>query len=116
VRRAIHIPVSLIAVLLLLHPFDCFSAGKFTQKAADCCKKGKCAPSSKADDCCKGTLPGGERTGVSKAPQHCTPALDLIDTIACGLIAPTFATVGFADVETPTGSPPNSRLNLPLLI
>jgi hypothetical protein len=116
VRRSIHISVSVIAVLLLLKPFDCFSSGQFTQKAADCCKKGKCVPSSNADDCCKGTLPGGKQLMASKAPHHSTPTLDFIASDAAGPIAPTFAMVGFSRVEAPRGSPPSSRLNLPLLI
>lgn len=40
-RRGVHIGVALLAVFLLVRPFDCFSATKFDQKAADCCKKGK---------------------------------------------------------------------------
>ena len=58
-RRRLHIAVSLVAVFLLLKPFDCFSGRKFTKEAADCCKRGKCRPST-GDDCCKGTLPGGK--------------------------------------------------------
>ncbi len=115
-RRGIHITVSVIAVLLLLKPFNCFSAAPFTQKAADCCKKGKCIPSSNADDCCKGTLPGGKQLVAAKAPHHSTPTIDLITTNAPGAIAQAFATMVFADVEAPPGSPPSSRVNLPLLI
>jgi hypothetical protein len=36
VRRGVHIAVVFLAVLLLVRPFDCFSGGKFDQKAADC--------------------------------------------------------------------------------
>ena len=115
-HRGIHIAVSLVAVLLLLKPFDCFSTGQFTQKAADCCKKGKCVPSSSADDCCKGTLPGGKQLVASKAPHHSTPILDLITADAPAPIAPAFATIAFADGHAPPGSPPISRVNLPLLI
>src|SRR5205807_8260642 len=60
-RRGVHIAISLVAVFLLLKPFDCFSSGPFTRKAANCCKKGKCAPARNSDDCCKGTLPGGKQ-------------------------------------------------------
>src|SRR5260370_39937218 len=76
--RGIHISLNVIAVLLLLMPFDCFSSGQFTQKAADCCKKAKRVPSSNAYDCCKGTLPAGKHLVASKAPQQPTPILDLI--------------------------------------
>jgi len=115
-RRGIHITVSVIAILLLLKPFDCFSGGPFTQKAADCCKKGKCVPSSNADDCCKGTIPGGKQLVASKAPDHSAPTLDLISTMTPGPIAPVFAINTFTDVAAPPGSPPSSRLHLPLLI
>src|SRR5260370_2594263 len=91
-RGGIHISISVITALLLLKPFDCFSSGKFTQKAADCCKKGKCVPSSNADDCCKGTLPGGKQLVASKAPQSIS-APDLIPTPTHGTIGPTIATV-----------------------
>jgi hypothetical protein len=115
-RRGIHISVSVIAVLLLLKPFDCFSSGQLTPKAADCCKEGKCVPSSNADDCCKGTLPGGKQLVASKALHHSIPSLDFISSNAADPIAPTFSMVGFSRVEVPRGSPPSSRLNLPLLI
>jgi len=115
-RRWIHISVSVIAVLLLLKPFDCFGGGQFTQKAADCCKKGKCVPSSNADDCCKGTLPGGKQLVASKAPHHSTPTLVLLTTAGVGPIAPVFARTASTDVHAPPGSPPGYRVNLPLLI
>jgi hypothetical protein len=116
VHRGIHITASLIAVLLLLKPFDCFSNGPFTRKAAACCKKGKCVPSSNADDCCKGTLPGGKQLVASKAPHHSTPTIDFITVDASGLIATALGTRTFTDVEAPPGSPPSFRVNLPLLI
>jgi hypothetical protein len=43
-QRRVHIVVALLAVFLLVRPFDCFVVGKFDQKAADCCKKGNCSP------------------------------------------------------------------------
>jgi len=115
-RRGVHITVTLIAVVLLLKPFDCFSSGSFTQKAADCCEKDKCNPSANSDDCCKGTLPGGKQLVASKAENRNTPAPDLIAT-TCGLgsIEPALATVPFTEGQAP-GSPLVSRLNLPLLI
>src|SRR6266849_5560490 len=103
-QRGIHIAVSLIAVILLVEPFDCFSSAQFTQKSADCCKKGKCVPSSNADDCCKATLPGGKQLVASKAPHHSTPTLVLITTATPGPIAPAFTTTAFTDVEAAPGS------------
>jgi hypothetical protein len=114
-RRGVHIAVSLMAVLLLLKPFDCFSSGKFTKEAADCCKRGKCRPSTK-DDCCKGTLPGGKVLATaSKAHPDQLPIALLVrgDT---AITVPLFLGVAPQQAQAPTGSPPNSRLNLPLLI
>ncbi len=116
-RRGIHITVSILAVLLLLKPFDCFSSGKFSQKAADCCRKGKCVPSPNADDCCKGTLPGGKQLVVARAPQHFTPSLEFVYVSALAAMEPAFAaTASAGDDDAPPGSPPGPRLNLPLLI
>ena len=112
-RRGIHIAISLLAVLLLLKPFDCFGAGKFTQEAADCCKKGKCNPSTE-DDCCNGTLPGGKQLVASAAAHHAQFTLDVASTVALGPFEPAVAMRTIATVAP--GSPPTSRLNLPLLI
>ena len=115
-RRSVQIALTLLTVLLLVKPFDCFGSGQFTAKAADCCKKGKCAPSSNADDCCKGTLPGGKQLVLSKAPHHSAVALDLIAIVAPVIIAPV--RVGTTSIEKwePPGSPPGSRVSLPLLV
>ncbi len=114
-HRGIHISVSLLAVFLLLKPFDCFSGGKFTKEAADCCKRGKCRPST-GDDCCKGTLPGGkEIVAASKIHQHQSPvALPMIGSAPNAEFV--FLPVAFHEPSPPPGSPPGSRLNLPLLI
>lgn len=114
-RRGVHIAISLLAVLLIIKPFDCFSATKFTKESADCCKRGKCRPST-GDDCCKGSLPDGlNLVTASKAHQHQTPvALPVIGT---ALIAePVFMRATLYETYAPPGSPPGSRVNLPLLI
>src|ERR1700674_2020568 len=69
-RRGIHMAISLIAVLLLVRPFDCFATGASSQKAANCCLKGKCAPTANSDDCCKNTVPDGNQLVTSKAADH----------------------------------------------
>jgi hypothetical protein len=115
VRRGIHIAISLMAVLLLVKPFDCFDSGQFTQKAADCCKKGKCNPAN-GDDCCKGTLPGGKQLVASTTPHHAGLTLDAAATVTLDLVEPAATMRVIANVAAPPGSPPTSRLNLPLLI
>src|SRR5438874_9304906 len=98
-RRGVHIALSLVAVFLLLKPFDCFSSGPFTRKAANCCKKGKCAPARNSDDCCKGTLPGGKQLVASKTPHQTTLTLDLITTCAPAPAAPVFTAVVCIDAD-----------------
>ena len=114
-RRGIHIAISLIPVLLLLTPSDCFGSGQFNQKAADCCKKGKCNPSN-GDDCCKGTLPGGKQLVASPTAHHAQFTLNVATTVALDPFKPAAAMRTTGAIAAPPGSPPTSRLNLPLLI
>ena len=110
-----HIVVAVLAVLLLVRPFDCFAGGKFDQKAADCCKKGKCSPSN-SDDCCKATVQGGNQFVTSKAPSHSSPVLDLLMADVPNTTSEPLVTFLAVVVHPPPGSPPDFRLNLPLLI
>jgi hypothetical protein len=113
-RRGVHIAVALLAVLLLIGPFDCFADGKFDQKAADCCKKGKCSPSN-SDDCCKGTVPDGNQISP-KAPDNPTPLHVVITAEAPVVMALVFAASLPSEAHAAPGSPPGSRVKLPLLI
>jgi hypothetical protein len=115
-RRCLHIAVAVLAVLLLVRPFDCFAGGKFDQKAADCCKKGKCSPSN-SDDCCKATLPGGSQLVAAKTTDHSSPAIDLLAAdVPSATSAPLILAFLAVVIHPPPGSPPDFRLNLPLLI
>jgi hypothetical protein len=114
-RRCMHIAVAVLAVLLLVRPFDCFAGGKFDQKAADCCKKGKCSPSN-SDDCCKATVPGGSQLVAFKATDHSSPALDLLAVDVPSTRSEPLITFFAVVSHPPPGSPPDFRLNLPLLI
>lgn len=114
-RRSIQIALTLLTVLLLVKPFDCLDSGQFTAKAADCCKKGKCNPST-GDDCCKGTLPGGKQLAESKAPHQCALALNSIATVAPVGIPPVRLGITAIKKWEPPGSPPGSRFSLPLLV
>jgi hypothetical protein len=115
-RRGIHMVIAVLAVLLLAKPFDCFAGGAQTQKAADCCHKGKCTPGANADECCKATVPGGNHFLGSKATDDSAPAVDLVSTNGLDLGAELFSDDSLLVVTSPPGSPPYSHLSLPLLI
>lgn len=113
--RAAHIAFALLAVILLVRPFDCFSSGKLDKKAVDCCKKGKCTPSN-SDSCCRATVPGGNRLVKAQATDHAVPVLTfLVMETPCPVLQIS-AMVLFAEIHQPPGSPPDLRLNLPLLV
>ena len=115
-RRSLQIVVALAAVFLLLRPFDCFATPQFDQKAKDCCKKGNCRPSN-PDDCCKATVQDGNQVLASKAPEHPSPVLHVfLAEIPSSLSQPLAMAALLVEVHAPPGSPPDLRLNLPLLI
>src|SRR2546421_654143 len=112
-RRCIHIAAALLAVFLLVRPFDCFAGGKFDQKAADCCNKGKCSPSN-SDDCCKATVQAGNHLLTSRSTDHSSPVLDVAMADVPSTTLHLLVTCFLVEVDPPPGSPPDLRLNLPL--
>jgi hypothetical protein len=114
-RRSIQIVVSMLAIVLLVRPFDCFATAR-TPEAMKCCLKGQCAPSAEADDCCKNTVPATNHFLASNAAGQWAPLLAL---------APAPVSVPLAMMSVPAcvdslrrPPPPFSLtgLNLPLLI
>ncbi len=114
-RRGVHAVFALLAVFLLVRPFDCFSSGKFDQKAMDCCKKGKCSPSN-ADNCCKATVAGGNQIVIAQGEHHSQPVVLAITTDMPSGELQLSAISWSLEINHPPGSPPDLRLNLPLLI
>src|SRR5712691_7616638 len=98
--RRIHIAVTLFAVLLLMKPFDCL-AGAFSRKAAACCAKGKCLPTSNADECCKGTVPAGDQLSTTKISDHVTPLPTLVAVVAPISIALRFLASPLNEAHAP---------------
>src|SRR6266850_6197650 len=117
-RRRVHITAALIGFLLLLKPFDCFSATGMTREAACCCAKGKCVP-NRNSDCCRQSVPDSQQylSAAHHAPVQSLPILELIEPVAPVFLPPPQFTAGiFSHIHSPPGSPAESRLNLPLLI
>ena len=114
-RRGVQIVVSLLAIILLVHPFDCF-ANVRTREAMNCCLKGKCVPSANADDCCKNTIPAANHLLASKAAGHWTPMLALaVPSVSAPL--PPLAVQIYVDLIRRAPPPLNlTALNRPLLI
>src|SRR5712691_1030223 len=111
-RRGIHIAIAVLGILLLAKPFDCFAGGAWTQKASDCCKKGKCAPRADADECCKATVAGGNQSlGASKAPDHALPAMDVVRANGLGLSPESFNEDSIFIAHAPPDSPPDTHIN-----
>jgi hypothetical protein len=115
-KQGIHFVVSLLAVILLVRPFDCFASGLRDRDAMDCCLKGKCAPTAKSDDCCKNTVPGDSHLLPSQAANHSTSTF-AVARASVSIALPVLTDQGaVASLRHP---PPLSNLgtrNLPLLI
>ncbi len=115
-RRGLHIAISLVVVVLLLRPFDCFAAGVPNRQAADCCLKGKCVPTANSDECCKNTVPDDNQLAPSKPAEHSSPLVAFTVVHIPILVAPTFLGIGSDLVRhPPPGTRPTSP-SLPLLI
>lgn len=115
-RRGIHITISLMAVILLLRPFDCFAASAPSRQAADCCLKGKCIPTANSDECCKNIVPDHNQLAPPRAGEHSSPLVALVVVHVSALVSPTFLAVASDLVRHPPPGIPLTSPILPLLI
>src|SRR6476620_4493776 len=76
--RCFHIAISLVAVVLLTMPFDCFAWGTPSREAADCCLKGQCLPVAHSDECCKNASPEANQLASAKAVDHSSSSIALV--------------------------------------
>lgn len=111
-RRGFHIAISLMVVVLLVRPFDCFAATAPSRQAADCCLKGKCVPTANSDECCKNTVPDNNQLAPSKAAEH---SIAFTVVHIPDLVSPTFLAAGDPVSHPPPGVRFTSH-SLPLLI
>jgi len=114
-RRGVQIAVSLLAIVLLVRPFDCFANAR-TREAMDCCLKGKCVPSANADDCCKNTVPAANHILASRAAGHCTPLLSLGVPVVSTQLPPPAVHISVDSLRRAPPPPNLTTLNRPLLI
>ena len=114
-KRGLHIAVSLLVIVLVARPFDCFANAR-TPEAMKCCMKGQCAPSAKADDCCKNTVPDTDHFLGAKAAGHRAPLVAFAPT-SVSMPLPALWLPAYEDSgrhpPPPIGLP---ALNLPLII
>jgi hypothetical protein len=115
-RRGLHIALSLMAVLLLAAPFDCFASGISKQKATDCCLKGKCAPTANADDCCKVSVPDAHQLLTSNTASASSPLIAFTVAHDATSTAPVTCVPFAVQVDHPPSGFNLSVGNLPLLI
>src|ERR1700693_3349625 len=107
--RGPHILIAVIAVFLLVRPFDCLGSNTLNKKAADCCKHGKCVPTTNSDDCCKATVPGGNQIIVSKDHHPSAVSVDLAENVLAAVLQPVQFRI-VAEADSPPDSPPDRRL------
>jgi hypothetical protein len=119
-RKGRIISTLIIAMILILRGGDCVPLLFANQQTKDCCTKGKCSRSQKADPCCQ--------TSSSDSVQHfqaqekvSLPTLAQVDSIAVEVFSINLHSVLIAeplliDTSPPLYSGPIARLSLPLLI
>jgi len=91
-----------MVALLFLRPFECIATGAPPSDTADCCLKGKCAPTASSDACCKNSVPDRDRFVPSKAAEHSSPLISIV-AVCVPALAPGYTFRAFAD---PARHPP----------
>lgn len=115
-RGGIHIAVTLLAVVVLIGPFDCFANGAKTREAAACCLKGECHLGANADDCCKNTAPDSPRLMGTTATNHDVPLVVSPVAESGTLVLPPVFERLTNELRHPPPQPSLATVNLPLLI
>src|SRR5215213_7090449 len=117
--RRCRIVSTLIIAILILRGGDCIPLLLANQQTKDCCTKGKCSRSQKADPCCQ--------TSSSDSVQHfqaeekvSISTLAQVDSVVVECFSARFLTVFAAepipiDTSPPSSLGPFTRVSLPLL-
>ena len=115
-KRSVQICLSLLAVVLLLKPLECFAAGAPNRQGTECCLKGQCTPTVKSDACCKNTAPDTNQLGTAKTVDHSRQS---VAVASAPVSTPALGTTFQASASLRAHPPPSASLgasNLPLLI
>ncbi len=115
-KRSVQIFISLLAIVLLVRPFECFAGVTQNRQAMDCCLKGKCGQRAQSDDCCKNTVPDGNQIVLSKSASHAAP-LHALNVASVSVLIPEL--LSESPIESLRHPPPQTGLSsrsLPLLI
>ena len=115
-RRGFHNVVTLLAVVVLVLPLDCFTSGVRTPEAAACCLKGECHPGANADDCCKNTAPDGSLLIAPAATNHQVPLAVSFEVDSGTLVLPPLFQRQTKELGHPLPQVVLATVNLPLLI
>jgi len=115
-RRAVQVTFSLLAMLAVTTPLDCFAANVRAPEAMDCCLKAKCGPKANADVCCKSGVPERDLLAPKSTAGH-RPALIALFVVGVPSVDPPPDHLGLG--ECGKHPPPRLELiptSLPLLI
>lgn len=110
----------ILAMILILRGGDCVPLLFANQQAKDCCTKGKCNRSQKADPCCQTS--SADSVQLFQAQEKLSlPSLAQVDSVAVELFSSSLFTALVSEPVPIDSSPPPypgpiSRLSLPLLI
>lgn len=110
----------ILAMILILRGGDCVPLLFANQQAKDCCTKGKCSRSQKADPCCRTS--SADSVQLFEGQQKLAlPTLAQVNSVAVEIFSSSLFIVLVSDPLPIDSSPPPhpgpiSRLSLPLLI
>jgi hypothetical protein len=119
-RKGRIISTLIIAAILILRGGDCVPLLFANQQTKDCCTKGKCSRSQKADPCCQTS--SSDSVQYFQTEEKASISISApVNFAAVEWLSSSFLTVLAAepipiDTSPPSFLVPNTRVSLPLLI
>jgi hypothetical protein len=119
-RKGRIISTLIIAVILILRGGDCVPLLFANQQTKDCCTKGKCSRSQKADPCCQTSsadsvqhFQAQDKVSLPIPVQVDSVVLDAFSSSLLSVLADEEVLI---DISPPPNLGPYGRVSLPLLI